>query len=65
MHDDARRHSPAAERNRGPILAELQRRLPVRGRLVEIASGSGQHASTAPQAYRAGSGCPASMTRLG
>lgn len=45
MHDNARRHSPAAERNRGPILAEMQRRLPARGRLVEIARGSCQHAA--------------------
>lgn len=40
---DPRRHSPAAERNRGPILTELLRRLPARGRALEIASGTGQH----------------------
>lgn len=45
MADDARRHSPAAERNRGPILAELQRLLPPAGLLLEIASGTGQHAA--------------------
>ena len=39
----AARHSPAAERNRGPILAALQRLLPARGRALEIASGTGQH----------------------
>ena len=39
------RHSPAAERNRGPILAELQRLLPERGLMLEIASGTGQHAA--------------------
>lgn len=45
MNDAARRHSPAAERNRAPILAELQRLLPPQGVLLEIASGTGQHAA--------------------
>lgn len=40
-----RRHSPAAERNAPPILAELQRRLPSAGVMLEIASGTGQHAA--------------------
>ena len=39
------RHSPAADRNKGPILGELQRLLPASGRLLEIASGTGQHAA--------------------
>jgi Protein of unknown function (DUF938) len=42
---DARRHSPAAERNAGPILIELQRLLPAQGTALEIASGTGQHAA--------------------
>lgn len=42
---DPRRHSPAAERNAAPILAELQRVLPTAGVLLEIAAGTGQHAS--------------------
>ncbi len=43
-------HSPAAERNGPPILAQLQRVLPTdlerHGLLLEIASGTGQHAAT-------------------
>jgi len=42
---NARRHSPAAERNGPPILAALQRLLPPSGLLLEIASGTGQHAA--------------------
>ena len=38
-------HSPAAERNRAPILARLQTLLPPTGRALEIASGTGQHAA--------------------
>jgi hypothetical protein len=46
MPDEAaRRHSPAAERNSAPILAELQRLLPKHGEMLEIASGTGQHAA--------------------
>ena len=38
-------HSPAAERNREPILLALQPLLPERGHALEIASGTGQHAA--------------------
>jgi hypothetical protein len=41
----AQRHSAAAERNRAPILAVLERLLPNHGIALEIASGSGQHAA--------------------
>jgi SAM-dependent methyltransferase len=42
---DRRRHAPAAERNRQPILEVLARVLPERGEILEIASGTGQHAA--------------------
>lgn len=41
---DARRQAPAAARNRDPILAILREVLPPRGLVLEIASGSGEHA---------------------
>lgn len=45
MNTDHRRHSAAAERNQGPILAELLRLMPAQGWMLEIASGTGQHAA--------------------
>jgi SAM-dependent methyltransferase len=41
---DARRFAPATERNRGPILAVLRGVLPERGQVLEIGSGTGEHA---------------------
>src|SRR4051794_38454402 len=41
---DARRNAPATGRNRDPILAILRRVLPARGTVLEIASGTSEHA---------------------
>jgi SAM-dependent methyltransferase len=41
--NDARRHAPAALRNRDPILDVLRPVLPERGTVLEVASGSGEH----------------------
>ena len=40
---DGKWSTPAAERNKGPILDVLARMLPRRGLVLEIASGTGQH----------------------
>ena len=40
---DARRFSPSAARNRGPILDALRPHLPGAGLLLEVASGTGEH----------------------
>jgi SAM-dependent methyltransferase len=43
-HPALRQRSPSAERNREPILAVLRDALPATGHVLEIASGTGQHA---------------------
>ncbi len=38
-------HAPATARNREPILAELRRLLPADARVLEVGSGTGEHAA--------------------
>lgn len=51
----AKQVAPAAERNKGPILEALASRVPTGCRILEIASGTGQHcvhfASALPEVY--------------
>jgi SAM-dependent methyltransferase len=42
--DDSRQHAPATQRNREPILAVLREILPEQGLVLEVASGTGEHA---------------------
>ena len=44
MTEDHRRHAPATERNREPIAQVLAGVLPASGMVLEIASGTGEHA---------------------
>jgi hypothetical protein len=45
MSAQAAQFAPAVARNRDPILAVLQRTLPAHGTVLEIASGTGEHAA--------------------
>ncbi|WP_185961289.1 DUF938 domain-containing protein [Telmatospirillum sp. J64-1] len=42
---DLKRHAPATSRNREPILEVLRKILPRKGLVLEIASGTGEHAA--------------------
>jgi hypothetical protein len=44
VSSDNRQHAPAALRNREPILAVLREELPESGTVLEVASGTGEHA---------------------
>ena len=70
--EDARQFSPSAARNCRPIREVLTRVLPKKGIVLEIGSGTGEHAvwqcqtnanQTAKCAKRIASGCP--LTPLG
>jgi len=53
MSRDARLYAPATARNRAPIHDVLRQHLPSRGHVLEVASGSGEHAVHFAQAFPA------------
>ncbi|MBM7067013.1 DUF938 domain-containing protein [Actibacterium sp. 188UL27-1] len=51
--EDGRRTAPAASRNTVPLIKALGARLPSTGRVLEVASGTGQHAAAFAAAFPA------------
>lgn len=48
---DGRLSAPSASRNAGPIVEALRAHVPARGRVLEIAAGTGQHAVACARAF--------------
>ncbi|WP_255360132.1 DUF938 domain-containing protein [Erythrobacter sp. QSSC1-22B] len=44
MSEPVKRHAPATQRNAGPIAEVMARELPATGLVLEVASGTGEHA---------------------
>ena len=57
---DLRQYAPATERNRQPILEVLSQFLPKTGNILEISSGTGEHA-----VFFCPSSCSLSLDSLG
>ena len=53
-----RRHAPATDRNRDPILEVLRSVLPKTGTVIELAAGTGQHTAYFSQAFPNLRWCP-------
>lgn len=58
---DGRRTAPAALRNTSPMIEALRTRLPKQGRVLEVASGTGQHAAAFAAAFPALSWMPSDI----
>ena len=61
---DPRLYLPHVARNREPILAVLRRVLPSEGLILEVASGSGEHAAYFAKSLPALTWQPADATKL-
>lgn len=58
---DGRRTAPAALRNTKPLIDALSQRLPESGRVLEVASGTGQHAAAFAAAFPHLEWCPSDV----